>query len=289
MNLEWKRRDVITDITAECEYFDVEGLGSQPAHIGILRTAENILRKIESLDLLAESFRRHPDYALLVTGHSLGAGTAVMLSLMLRKTYAHVRCIAYSPPGCLVSHALARFTKSFIMSVVVGDDIVPRLSVRAVHNLKADILKELYNCSLPKYKIIWKYSISCFGVSDSSSRDNGGGGYGTDETSERNSAVSNSGLNSPVDEASDLENGNDTQRKVTVAAVTSAPGRSSSINNTNEDPLNLSSNSASSQKQLIVFSDNEIIGILKGLLTEYSRILNIESPFGIAYIHLIIG
>lgn len=259
MNLN-EIRDVITDITAECEYFDVEGLGSQPAHIGILRTAENILRKIESLDLLAESFRHHPDYALLVTGHSLGAGTAVMLSLMLRKTYAHVRCIAYSPPGCLVSHALARFTKSFIMSVVVGDDIVPRLSVRAVHNLKADILKELYKCSLPKYKIIWKYSISCFGVSDSSSRDNGGG-YGTDETSERNSAVSNSGLNSPVDEGSDLENGNDEQRRVTAAVVTSAPGRSSN-NNTNEDPLNLSSNSASSQKQLIVFSDNEIIGLL---------------------------
>lgn len=60
-------RDVITDITAECEYFDVDGLGAQPAHIGILKTAENILAKIESLDLLKESFRRHPVISLYLT------------------------------------------------------------------------------------------------------------------------------------------------------------------------------------------------------------------------------
>ena len=46
------------------------------------------------------------------------------------------------------------------MSVVTGDDIIPRLSVRSVHALKADILKELRNCQLAKYQVIWKYSVS---------------------------------------------------------------------------------------------------------------------------------
>ncbi len=74
--------------------------------------------------------------------------------------YPDIRCIAYSPPGGLVSEALSDYTKSFVMSVVVGDDIVPRLSVHSVHYLKANILKEIYQTKLPKYKIIWKYSVS---------------------------------------------------------------------------------------------------------------------------------
>lgn len=168
-------------MTADCGYFDVEHLINQPCHIGILNTADNIYNKILSQDLLNETFRKYPSYQLLITGHSLGAGTAVILSLKLKKDYPNIKCIAYSPPGGLISAALAEYTKSFVMSVVLGDDIVPRLSVRSVHNLKADILKvalflfaflfkiqilssytlkEIYKTSLPKYKILWKYSLS---------------------------------------------------------------------------------------------------------------------------------
>ena len=80
-------------------------------------------------------------YHLLVTGHSLGAGVAVILSLKLKSEYPTVKCIAYSPPGGLISETLADYTRSFVMSVILGDDIVPRLSLYSVHNLKADILK----------------------------------------------------------------------------------------------------------------------------------------------------
>lgn len=106
------------------------------------------------------------DYDLLVTGHSLGAGTAVILALKLKAQYPNIKCIAYSPPGGLISSALADYTKSFVMSVVLGDDIVPRLSLHSVHNLKADILKALHACHLPKYKIAWKYSIGFIWNSD---------------------------------------------------------------------------------------------------------------------------
>lgn len=118
---------------------------------------------------------------MTVTGHSLGAGVATILSLKLINEYPNLKCIAYSPPGGLISEALADYTKSFVMSVVIGDDIVPRLSLHSVHNLKAKILKvlirlknliinrnkenipflkEIYKSNLPKYKIIWKYSLS---------------------------------------------------------------------------------------------------------------------------------
>ncbi|RNA23552.1 sn1-specific diacylglycerol lipase beta, partial [Brachionus plicatilis] len=152
-------RDVITDITAECEYFDIDDLRNQPCHVGIHNTAVNILNELKSLALLEKAFEKNPDYDLLVTGHSLGAGTAVILALKLKAQYENIKCIAYSPPGGLISTALADYTKSFVMSVVLGDDIVPRLSLRSVHNLKADILKVLHACNLPKYKIAWKYSV----------------------------------------------------------------------------------------------------------------------------------
>jgi len=153
-------RDVITDITADCGSLNIDNLTNQACHLGILNTAENIYNRIKSQNLLEEAFRHNPNYQLLVTGHSLGAGTAAILALKMKSEYPNIRCIAYSPPGGLISTALADLTKTFIMSVVVGDDIVPRLSVHSVHNLKADILKEIYNTSLPKYKIIWKYSLS---------------------------------------------------------------------------------------------------------------------------------
>jgi sn1-specific diacylglycerol lipase len=51
----------------------------------------------------------------------LGAGTAVILAIKLRDEYPNLRCIAYSVPGGLLSPALAEFTKSFVLSVIVGD------------------------------------------------------------------------------------------------------------------------------------------------------------------------
>lgn len=153
-------RDVITDMTAECGYFDIDDLQNQPAHIGILNTADNIYQIIKEENLLGEAFKTNPNYQLTVTGHSLGAGTATILAMKLKNEYPDIRCIAYSPPGGLISEALSDYTKSFVMSVIVGDDIVPRLSLHSVHNLKAEILKEIYNTNLPKYKIIWKYSLS---------------------------------------------------------------------------------------------------------------------------------
>lgn len=41
-------------------------------------------------------------YGLIVVGHSLGAGTAAILSFLLRPQYPSLKCFAYSPPGGLL-------------------------------------------------------------------------------------------------------------------------------------------------------------------------------------------
>ncbi len=38
-------------------------------------------------------------WRLVVTGHSLGAGAAALLALLLRPSYPNVQCWAFSPPG----------------------------------------------------------------------------------------------------------------------------------------------------------------------------------------------
>lgn len=38
----------------------------------------------------------------MVTGHSLGAGTAALLAALLQRDYADIICFAFSPPGWLV-------------------------------------------------------------------------------------------------------------------------------------------------------------------------------------------
>lgn len=176
-------KDVITDVTADCGYFDFDHIANQPCHSGMMITAENIFNKIKAHNLLEKAFRHNPNYQLLVTGHSLGAGTAVMLSLKLKKDYPNIRCIAYSPPGHLISKVVADYTKTFVLSVVLGDDIISRLSVRSVHNLKADILKEIYSTNLPKYIIYWKYSLSFFSKTNQLIRDNSVGSSDEDISS----------------------------------------------------------------------------------------------------------
>ena len=95
----------------------------------------------------------------MVTGHSLGAGVATILSLKLKSDYPDIRCIAYSPPGGLVSERLSEYTKSFVLSVVVGDDIIPRLGVYSIHSLKADIIR-VYETII--IFVNWKSNLICF-------------------------------------------------------------------------------------------------------------------------------
>lgn len=88
----------------------------------------------------------------MVTGHSLGAGAAVLLSVLLKSRYPKIRCFAFSPPGGLLSQAAARFTENFCLSVIVGDDLVPRLSLDTLESLKRQMVLELEMCRHPKVR-----------------------------------------------------------------------------------------------------------------------------------------
>eukprot|EP00501_MAST-03F_sp_TOSAG23-6_P000158 GSMAST32.ASY1.ANO1.161.1 assembled CDS len=80
-------------------------------------------------------------YELVITGHSLGAGVAALLALVLKNQYPSTRCIAYSPPGALLTQGIAEWTKTFITTLIVGKDIIPRLSLSSLESLRDNIVQ----------------------------------------------------------------------------------------------------------------------------------------------------
>lgn len=53
------------------------------------------------------------EYRLVVVGHSLGAGAAALLAFMLRSSYPHVRCYAFSPPRGLLRYCAHEWDRRY--------------------------------------------------------------------------------------------------------------------------------------------------------------------------------
>ena len=88
----------------------------------MVQAADYIYKKLKEEDLLSLAFnwkkeagtdkfplvRKGTVYSTIMstiqvcTGHSLGGGTAAILSILLREEYPDVTCYAYSPPGGLL-------------------------------------------------------------------------------------------------------------------------------------------------------------------------------------------
>ena len=70
----------------------------------MIDAAAYIYKKLKEEHLLTKAFmfdknQGTDDFDLVVVGHSLGAGTAAILAIMLRQEFSRTRCFCYSPPG----------------------------------------------------------------------------------------------------------------------------------------------------------------------------------------------
>uniref|UniRef100_A0A7S0FYR7 sn-1-specific diacylglycerol lipase n=1 Tax=Rhodosorus marinus TaxID=101924 RepID=A0A7S0FYR7_9RHOD len=78
-----------------------------------------------------------PTYAITVTGHSLGAGAAVLATIMMRNdadlANKNIRCFAVGSPPVLTKR-MASVHRTVITSLVNNNDVVPRLSVVGLAN-----------------------------------------------------------------------------------------------------------------------------------------------------------
>eukprot|EP00747_Dinoflagellata_sp_TGD_P131937 gnl/TRDRNA2_/TRDRNA2_175031_c0_seq4.p1 gnl/TRDRNA2_/TRDRNA2_175031_c0~~gnl/TRDRNA2_/TRDRNA2_175031_c0_seq4.p1 ORF type:complete len:564 (-),score=78.41 gnl/TRDRNA2_/TRDRNA2_175031_c0_seq4:250-1941(-) len=124
--------DAITDASGTSVPFPE--YPGEMTHVGLLGAARNVLKKSEIY--LRKSLEKHPDFGIQVVGHSLGAGAALILTLLLQAKplvgQKSLRCIAYGPPP-VVDVLDAELTRSADIDVFINHfDIIPRVSV---HNI----------------------------------------------------------------------------------------------------------------------------------------------------------
>lgn len=74
-----------------------------------------------------------PDYELVVTGHSLGAGVACLITVLIYHQRhilrRKVRCLAFAPPPVFYPQQAAPDAVSNTIAYIHGTDVVPFLSV----------------------------------------------------------------------------------------------------------------------------------------------------------------
>jgi hypothetical protein len=104
----------------------------------------------------------HGTLDLVICGHSLGAGVAALLSLLLRPYFNNLRCFCFAPPGGLVSPALSRLMRAWTVSVIVGKDIIPRASVFNFQKLLSEAVLALSRCKVNKADVMRAPVLSCF-------------------------------------------------------------------------------------------------------------------------------
>ncbi|XP_043192219.1 diacylglycerol lipase-alpha-like [Amphibalanus amphitrite] len=164
-------KDVVTDLECEGEPIPTTPLRDDwLGHRGMVQTAHYIRDKLASERLLERAFSRAAagagagaaSYRLVLVGHSLGAGTAAILAILLRDQYPELRCFAYSPPGGLLSMPAVEYTKEFITSVVVGKDVVPRIGLHQLEQLRSDLMDVIKHSKQSKWRVIGG-GMSCCG------------------------------------------------------------------------------------------------------------------------------
>ena len=133
--------DVLTDVVSAATPLETSEAAAQTlCHEGMrlaaLQMAADLCRLVEHLFLPL-------GYAVTITGHSLGAGTAAILGLILRSRFetlrddARLRVIAFATPPVLDAPT-ARACGPFTISVVNCLDVIPRASLGnlvAIHQL----------------------------------------------------------------------------------------------------------------------------------------------------------
>lgn len=101
-------KDVLTDLNAEGEVLPLEPREEDwLGHKGMVQAAVYIRNKLDEENLIQRAQnhnveRKTHQFGVVVVGHSLGAGTAAILSILMKRQYPSLQCYSYSPPGGLL-------------------------------------------------------------------------------------------------------------------------------------------------------------------------------------------
>ncbi|PON34240.1 Mono-/di-acylglycerol lipase [Parasponia andersonii] len=109
------------------------------AHCGMVAAARWIAKL--ATPCILKALAQNPGYKLKIVGHSLGGGTAALLTYILReqKELSTATCVTFAPAACM-TWDLAESGGDFITSVINGADLVPTFSAASVDDLRAEVV-----------------------------------------------------------------------------------------------------------------------------------------------------
>ncbi|KAK6937813.1 Fungal lipase-like domain [Dillenia turbinata] len=134
--------DLVTDIVSSShEEVTFEGYST---HFGTAEAARWFLS--HEIGHIRKCLEKHKGFKLRLVGHSLGGAIASLLAIMLRKKSSKelgfspdiVSAVGIATPPC-VSKELAESCSEFVFTIVMQDDIIPRLSLASLERLRSEI------------------------------------------------------------------------------------------------------------------------------------------------------
>jgi hypothetical protein len=130
--------DLLSDLAAHPMEIQLGGVDGW-VHPGILAAASYIHCTIEAA--LKEAAVKCPGWPVLITGHSLGGGVAALLCMLLRdrggaeiKGLGSIYAITVGS-AAVMSESLAAACEEYVISLVLGSDVIPHLSYASVERL----------------------------------------------------------------------------------------------------------------------------------------------------------
>lgn len=108
------------------------------AHCGMVAAARWIAKLCTPT--LLKALGECPDFNIKIVGHSLGGGTAALLTYILReqKEFSSSTCVTFAPAACM-TWELAESGKHFITTIINGSDLVPTFSTSSIDDLRSEV------------------------------------------------------------------------------------------------------------------------------------------------------
>ncbi|KAG7547380.1 Alpha/Beta hydrolase fold [Arabidopsis suecica] len=117
------------------------------AHCGMVAAARWIAKL--SVPCLLKALDENPSFKVQIVGHSLGGGTASLLTYILReqKEFSSATCFTFAPAACM-TWDLAESGKHFITTIINGSDLVPTFSASSVDDLRSEVTSSSWSNDL---------------------------------------------------------------------------------------------------------------------------------------------
>ncbi|KAF3320249.1 Sn1-specific diacylglycerol lipase beta [Carex littledalei] len=137
--------DIVTDLVSlsDDQKVSLEGFST---HFGTAEAARWFLHN--ELGTIRRCLEKYKGYRLRLVGHSLGGAAAALLAVMLRNKSEEelgfspeiVSAVGFGTPPC-VSKEVAENCADYVSTVVLQDDIIPRLSAASLARLRNEIIE----------------------------------------------------------------------------------------------------------------------------------------------------